>query len=194
MSRRLFIMTLASLAASRLAAADRAGEAPLWSVLKSGGHVIFLRHALTEPGIGDPPQFRLGDCATQRNLSGKGRADAERLAQAFRARNIPVQAVLSSRWCRCIDTARLAFERVKPAPMLDSIFNERENDARQDKARSVFTLVAGHSGPGNLILVTHAQNIQELTGVSPAAGEIVVVTLAAPDRFIVIGRLDVSGY
>ena len=78
--------------------------------------------------------------------------------------------------------------------MLDSTFNDRDDDARQDKARAVFALVAGRTGPGNLILVTHAQNIQELTGVSPAAGELVVVTLAAPVRFTVIGRLDVPGH
>lgn len=191
-SRRLFMLTLGCLAAAPPLAADRASDESVWSALKAGGHVIFLRHALTDPGIGDPPDFRLGECGTQRNLSAKGRADAARIGKAFRARGIPVQDVLSSRWCRCLDTARLAFERVKPAVMLDSMFSDPEN-VRKEKARAVFASLAGRTGPGNLILVTHAQNIQLLTGVSPSSGELIVTTLQGPDRFDVIGRLEVQG-
>jgi phosphohistidine phosphatase SixA len=184
-------LTLACVAAGPLVAVNAAGEEAFWSALKSGGYVVLLRHAVTEPGIGDPPNFKLGDCGTQRNLSAKGRADAERIGKAFRDRGIPVQDVLSSRWCRCIDTAQLAFERVKPEPMLDSMFNEPES-VRKEKARVVFASLAGRTSPGNLILVTHAQNIQELTGISPSSGELIVVALEGPDRFKVIGRLEVQ--
>jgi Histidine phosphatase superfamily (branch 1) len=134
MSRRRFILTLACVAAGRLAAADAASEESFWSALKSGGYVVLLRHAVTELGIGDPPNFKLEDCGTQRNLSAKGRADAERIGKAFRARGIPIEDVLSSRWCRCIDTAQLAFERVKPEPMLDSMFNAPESVRKKRRA------------------------------------------------------------
>jgi phosphohistidine phosphatase SixA len=191
MSRRLFILTLACVAAGPFGTVNAAGEESFWSALKSGGYVVLLRHAVTEPGIGDPPNFKLGDCGTQRNLSAKGRADAQRIGKAFRARGIPVQDVLSSRWCRCIDTAQLAFERVKPEPTLDSMFNEPEG-VRKEKARAVFASLAGRTSPGNLILVTHAQNIQELTGISPSSGELIVVALEGTDRLKVIGRLEVQ--
>lgn len=186
------MLTLACLTAAPLMAADRAAEQAVWSALKSGGHVALLRHALTDPGIGDPPNFKLGDCGTQRNLSTKGRADAQRIGKAFRDRGIPVEDVLSSRWCRCIDTAQLAFGRVKPAAMLDSIFNDPER-RRKEKTQAVFASLAGRKSPGNLILVTHAQNIQALTGVSPSPGELIVVGLTSPDSFQVIGRLEVQG-
>lgn len=200
--RRWFILLAASLAAGLAVSpsgateqagrwegkTEEAGEQALWSALQSGRHLVFIRHALTEPGIGDPPGFRLGECRTQRNLSEKGRADARRIGQAFRKRGIAVEEVLSSRWCRCVDTARLAFGRFKPAPMLDSVFNDGEG-ACQDKARAVLASVAGFSGPGNRVLVTHAQNIQALTGVSPLSGELVVVRLEGQERFRVIGRL-----
>lgn len=192
MSRRLFIFTLAALAARPLVAADKAGEASPWALLQSGGYVVFMRHAVTDPGIGDPPNFRLGACGTQRNLSALGRADAARIGQAFRDRRIALQEVLSSRWCRCLDTAQLAFGRATPAPMLDSVFNQRDG-ADEDKARAVLARAASHRGPGNLVLVTHAQNISLLTGVSPASGEMVITTLEAPDRFKVVGRLQVPG-
>jgi hypothetical protein len=97
MPRRRFILTLACVAIGPLGAANGASEESFWFALKSGGYVILLRHAVTEPGIGDPPNFKLGDCSTQRNLSAKGRADAERTGKAFRDQGIPVQDVLSSR-------------------------------------------------------------------------------------------------
>ena len=151
-----------------------------------------IRHAVTDPGVGDPPGFKAGDCTTQRNLSARGRADAKLIGQAFKTRGIPVRQVLSSHWCRCIDTAQLAFERVEPAAMLDSVFNMPEA-VRTERANAVLAYVAGGIGPGNLILVTHAQNIQALTGVSPSPGELVVVALESPKALKVVGRLEVPG-
>lgn len=192
MFRRLFMLTLGGLAAKTLVAADRAAAASFWSALKAGGYIILIRHAVTEPGIGDPPGFKAGDCTTQRNLSAKGRSDAQVIGQAFKAREIPVRKVLSSRWCRCIDTAQLAFGRVEPAAMLDSVF-DRPETVRTEKVNAVLAYAAGGIGPGNLVFVTHAQNIQALTGVSPSPGELVVVALESPKTLKVVGRLEVQG-
>src|SRR5206468_1235478 len=90
------------------------GDETLWTLLRDGGHVILLRHAATDRTFGDPPGFRLDDCSTQRNLIDEGRAQAKRLGAALRARAVPVGRVLSSQWCRCLETARLAFGRVEP--------------------------------------------------------------------------------
>src|SRR5688572_28986342 len=81
----------------------------LWALLKKGGQVVLIRHAVTTPGVGDPPGFTIQDCKTQRNLTAAGRKEAERLGAAFRQRAIPVGRVLSSPWCRCLETAKLAF-------------------------------------------------------------------------------------
>ena len=191
LSRRLFGLTLGCLTAKPLVAADQTGDEFLWAALKSGGYIILLRHALTEPGIGDPPGFKVGECRTQRNLSVKGRADAQHIGQAFEARYVPVQDVLSSRWCRCIDTAQLAFKRVKPAFMLDSVFNDPEN-VQKEKTSAVSAFIADNTSSGNMILVTHAQNIQALTGISPLPGEMVIVSRLSPKTFEVIGRLAVQ--
>lgn len=163
-------------------------EADIWSALHAGGHVVLIRHAITEPGIGDPPGFRLGDCKTQRNLSPKGREDAERIGEAFRRRGVTVSAVLSSRWCRCIDTARLAFGRATPAPMLDSMYNDKEKSV-EEKLREVAGYIAGWRESGNLVLVTHNQNIQALTGISPVAGEMVVAMPEKNGKLRVVGRI-----
>lgn len=170
-----------------LSLAGDADAAALWALLARGDQVVVVRHAATDPGVGDPPAFRLGDCATQRNLSAEGRGEAVRLGAALRARGIPVGRVLSSRWCRCLDTARLAFGGAEAWPPLDSFFGDRAR--APDQTAAVRAAVAAHRpGRGTLVLVTHQVNITALTGVSPAPGELVVLTPRGGD-FTVRGRL-----
>ncbi|MCC2972892.1 histidine phosphatase family protein [Massilia sp. IC2-476] len=186
MLRRRFLAVTAALASAPLLAFD----ADLWQRLQSGGYVLLIRHAATIPGIGDPPGFRLGVCSTQRNLSEQGRRDAHAIGAAFRERGIPLGAVLSSRWCRCLDTARLAFGRVEEAPMLDSMFNDGEA-AKRAKLREVLGRVnafGSEAGKTNLVLVTHDVNIRALVGELVAQGEIVVAR-PQPNRLEVVGRL-----
>jgi broad specificity phosphatase PhoE len=165
------------------------GEA-VWDLLRSGGQVVVMRHASTEPGVGDPPGFRLEDCQTQRNLSAAGREEARRLGQAFRARSIPIGQVLSSRWCRCLETARLAFGTVEPWAPLDSFFNDRSRADAQTQA--VRELIAERPPGGNLILVSHQVNITALTQLFPAPGEMIVLTPLGNGEFRVAGRLAAS--
>lgn len=183
MLRRRCLAAIAALTSGRLAAAN--GEDDLWQRLRAGGHVLLIRHAATHPGIGDPPGFRLGVCSTQRNLSEAGKRDARAIGAAFRQRGIPLGPVWSSRWCRCLDTARLAFGRVEDAPMLDSMFRDSEG-AGQAKVRETLARVGAYAGKDNLVLVTHDVNIRALVNESVAQGEIVV---ARADR----GKLDVVG-
>jgi broad specificity phosphatase PhoE len=148
-------------------------------LLQRGGYVILMRHAATVPGIGDPPGFRLGACTTQRNLSQAGRDDAARIGAAFRRHAVPLGPVLSSRWCRCLDTARLAFGRVEPSPMIDSMFQDEET-ARQRKLAKLRSYLASYADPGNLVLVTHDVNIRALVGRYVEQGDFIVAA-RSPD-------------
>jgi len=163
------------------------GGDALWDLLRGGGQVVVMRHATTTPGTGDPPGFRLDDCATQRNLTDAGRGEARRVGAAFRAHGIAVAGVRSSRWCRCLETARLAFGRVEPWRPLDSIFEDRSGEPEQ--TRAVRAVAGERPDGGNLILVTHGANILALTGILPAPGEFVVLTPEGGGRFHVAGRL-----
>lgn len=166
--------------------ASRAAEA-IWDQLRTGGLVVLLRHAHA-PGTGDPPGFRADDCMTQRNLSDEGRAQAARLGALFREYGVPVGRVLSSRWCRAIDTARIAFDTADIAPSLDSLFGRR--DRAESQNAETRALIRAEARPGtNLVLVTHNANIAALTGLSPADAEAIVVRLADGDRIDVVGRL-----
>ena len=128
----------------------RADEA-LWKLAQGGGQVLFVRHAETTPGVGDPPGFKLEDCATQRNLSEEGRRQSQRLGEALRARKLPVDEVLSSPWCRCIDTARLAFGRSRNWEPLSNLFGRQEAAAAQ--VRALRARIGAWRGKGNLVLV-----------------------------------------
>ncbi len=95
-----------------------------WSVLRGTGKVVLMRHAIA-PGTGDPNEFRLDDCSTQRNLSAEGREQARQAGEQFRKRKIPIKQVLSSQWCRCLETAKLLnLGEVKPEPALNSFFRD----------------------------------------------------------------------
>ena len=167
------------------APAARASES-LWNALEQGGHVVLLRHAATVPGSGDPPGFRLDDCRTQRNLSADGRRDAQRLGADFRRRRIVLNEVLTSQWCRCRDTAQLAFGKSSPWPALNSFFdNPAASGPPSDEVRR---RIAAFSGPGTLVLVTHQVNITALTGLVPAMGEMLVL-LPTPAGGRVLGRI-----
>ncbi len=161
----------------------------LWALLKGGGQVVLIRHAITTPGVGDPPGMRLDDCSTQRNLTDEGRRDARRLGEAFRARGIPVGRVLSSPWCRCLETARLAFE-VAPETWtaLSNLYGRPDQSA--DQVRQMRVRVSDHRPGPNLIMVTHGSTIQALTGINPNTAEMVILTPQPDNRFAVAGRLS----
>ncbi|HEX6828188.1 MAG TPA: histidine phosphatase family protein [Burkholderiales bacterium] len=182
-------MLLTALAAAALIGAGPAGATePLWQALRAGGHVVLIRHATTEPGTGDPSGFRLDDCATQRNLSQQGREEARRIGEVMRSREIPVGEVLSSQWCRCLETARLAFGRVESWPALNSNFNDATHPAAE-KNREVRARLSERPRSGNLVLVTHNFNIRDLTGEIAAQGELVVVAPLGAGNFRVLGKL-----
>jgi phosphohistidine phosphatase SixA len=170
--------------------AARADEAA-WKLLEAGGQIVMLRHAVTDPGVGDPEGMRLEDCATQRNLSAQGRAHAARIGAALRARGVAVGRVLSSPWCRCLDTARLAFgAQPQVTPALGNLFGRRDAEARQ--LAQMKLLAAAKPARGNTVMVSHGSTIQALTGVSPGTGEMVVLTPLDGGGFRVAGRIAVD--
>jgi len=185
MDRRFFLSTAAMLALPASA------QDNVWRRLAGGGHVLLMRHAATVPGVGDPPGFRLDACATQRNLSTEGKADARRLGQALRREGIQVADVLSSRWCRCLDTARLAFGSVTPAPMLDSMF-EDDDTSRQHKLAELRRYLAAFKAPGNLVLVTHDVNIRALVGQYLHQGDLVVAVANADGSLRVTDTVPIA--
>lgn len=156
-----------------------------WQALGQGA-VLLVRHA-NAPGVGDPADFKLGDCRTQRNLDQTGREQARRLGEQFVSRHIAVGAVLASQWCRTKETAELAFpSRVREDASFNSFFDDSTSQPAQTAA--ALNTLRRWKGPGALVVVTHQVNITALTGVVPTSSEGVVVR-SNSNGIEVVGRV-----
>lgn len=184
--RRALLAALLLLAAPPAAAS----EAEAWAALRGPGAVALMRHALA-PGTGDPAGFTLGDCATQRNLSERGREQARRIGEALRARGVGFDRVLTSEWCRCRETAGLlALGRPEPLPALNSFFGRyAEREARTEAARA---FLAEQPPEARLLLVTHQVNISALVGEGARSGEIVVATRGEDGTLTPVGSIRID--
>jgi phosphohistidine phosphatase SixA len=167
-----------------LAAEARATEAG-WALLREGEQVVLLRHAMA-PGATEPSNFDIEKCSTQRNLSERGKLQARKMGALFAARAAPTGRVLTSRYCRTKETARLAFGTADEFAPLDP--PAADDTARKEQLEAIVEEIRNYSGSGNLVLVTHLETIEALTGESAREGEAVIVGLA-DDRLRVLGRI-----
>ncbi|MDB9525517.1 histidine phosphatase family protein [Oscillatoria sp. CS-180] len=170
-------------------ASDVLTKEELWQRLQQPDEALYavlLRHALA-PGSGDPSNFQLEDCSTQRNLSAEGRSQAQQIGQAFRDRGVEVQQVLSSQWCRSLETAELmAVGDVEPFLPLNSFFRDRATAESQTNDVKNYLLDQAET-PGVVVMVTHQVNITALTDIVPQSGEAVVLQVQA-DELTQIGQ------
>ena len=171
--------------------ATTAIEGDIWSQLRQADthYYVLMRHAIA-PGTGDPPSFQLGDCSTQRNLSEAGITQARRTGDAFRQQQVDVQQVLSSEWCRCLDTATaMELGPVQPLPALNSFFQNRAEEPQRTQALQQFMLDQ-QDQPGVTLLVTHFVNIVAIAGSGVSSGEIVVMRVNDQNEPEVVGQIE----
>ena len=161
------------------------GQAALSRLAAPGTHAI-LRHAVA-PGTGDPENFQLGDCRTQRNLDARGRAQARAIGAALRDAGVKADQVLTSQWCRSAETARLlGLGPVVEEPALNSFFADRSTRSAQTEATR--RLLAALPREATAILVSHQVNITALTGIYPRSGEVVVIEINEAGEVLPAGR------
>lgn len=161
----------------------------VWAKLRDGTAVALMRHALA-PGTGDPDRFDVSDCTTQRNLDDRGRQQARVIGDVFRENGIEAATVLSSQWCRCIDTAQLlSLGDVQQFPALNSFFEDRST--RDEQTAAVRDYLATEAIEGPLVLVTHQVNITALTGRFASSGEMIVITVGEDGSVDVVGEIAV---
>jgi phosphohistidine phosphatase SixA len=189
--KRFFIAIIFCLSTSLTASSAFASELAIWDRLQGSapkGYVLLLRHALA-PGVGDPDNFKLDDCSTQRNLSAQGREDAKVIGQWIKRRDIKIAQVQSSRWCRAKESAQLLnLGKVNLNKNLDSLFQEADA-ANHIQTKLVRKQIQDYrQKSGLLILVGHFVNISALTGASVDSGEGVLVRADSKGRIVVVGR------
>ena len=159
----------------------------LFNQLEDGGKLIFIRHAYA-PGSGDPSNFNLNDCSTQRNLSEDGRKQAENIGKFFRNKKIKIDKVLSSEWCRCKETAQIAFKDFSTNSFLNSFYSSKFEKNKKKQINSLNDYIIKFKSNKNLILVTHYVLISEVLNYGPSSGEIVV----SDKNFNIIGNIEID--
>jgi 8-oxo-(d)GTP phosphatase len=184
-----YIATLCLLVALLQAASPRAhADEALWAALREGRAFAMMRHALA-PGTGDPADFNVNDCTSQRNLSVEGREQARRTGDAFRDNGIMMAELKTSAWCRCRDTASLMnLGTPEVLPPLNSFF--QNGGQRDPQTEALKQWLGGWLGSRPLVLVTHQVNISALTGDFTSSGEIVVVERDVSDGVKVLGSIS----
>jgi phosphohistidine phosphatase SixA len=141
--------------------------------LKEGGKIIFIRHAYA-PGGGDPDNFDINDCNTQRNLNNSGKLQAKNIGNYFKKNKIPIHKVISSEWCRCKETASLSFKKFETKNFLNSFFSSTFSKNKNKQMKELKKYIKEWHSKENLVLVTHYVVISEALGYAPSSGEIVI--------------------
>ena len=148
-------------------------KADLKKNLEEGGKLIFIRHAYA-PGNGDPQNFNLNDCLTQRNLSDRGRKQAKIIGNIFSKTNVSLSGIFSSEWCRCKETASIAFSKFETKKFLNSFYSAQFAKNRKKQVQEFENFLKKWNKKDNLIFVTHYVVISEILNYAPSSGEIVI--------------------
>ena len=159
----------------------------LMNQLVDGEKLIFIRHAYA-PGTGDPNNFNLNDCSTQRNLSNEGRQQALKIGEFFKKNEIRIEKVFSSEWCRCKETAKIAFEDYSTKKFLNSFYGPKFQKNKTKQIKELNDYVQKFKSNQNLVLVTHYVLISEVLNYAPSSGEIVV----SDKNFNIIGSIEIN--
>ena len=188
---KVTLLLTALLATTLFPSHANARDLAIWDQIKGTnpkGYVLLMRHALA-PGIGDPENFNVNDCSTQRNLNDEGRTDAREIGSWLKRRDVKIFRVESSRWCRAKETAELLdIGKVRPNKNFDSLFRDPD-PANHPQTAAIKKRIFNHRNTrGLLVMVGHSVNIQTLTGTSLESGEGVVVRATSQ------GELKILGY
>ena len=159
----------------------------LINTLEDGGKLIFIRHAYA-PGNGDPDNFTLDDCSTQRNLNDEGRKQAQYIGNFFKENKFQIDKVLSSEWCRCKETAKIAFKEFSTNSFLNSFYSAKYANNKNKQIKALNEYIKKFKSNKNLILVTHYVLISEVLDYGPSSGEIVV----SDKDFNMIGTIKIN--
>ncbi len=142
-------------------------------ILKKDNNIIFIRHAIA-PGNGDPSNFDILECSTQRNLSKNGELQALKIGNFFKKNDIKITEVLSSEWCRCKDTAKIAFGNYETKNFLNSFYDDRFSENKDKQILEFQKFIRNWNKTGNLVFVTHYVVISEILNKATSSGEIVI--------------------
>jgi phosphohistidine phosphatase SixA len=185
-----FVLAIFAVTAAPLSCAGmNSDSSAVIDKMKAGGHILMIRHALA-PGIGDPANFKIGECTTQRNLNDHCREQAQNIGKGLRAKGINTAKVYSSQWCRCLETAELLdMGTVAELPALNSFFDRPQDRGPSLKKLRAFIALQPADGP-LIILVTHQVTISAIADENVSSGEGVLLKINENAPYEVAGRVN----
>jgi len=155
--------------------------------LEEGGKLIFIRHAIA-PGGGDPENFDINECGTQRNLDNNGKTQAKEIGNYLSRNKILVDKIISSEWCRCKETALLAFNKFETKSFLNSFYSSKFIKNKDQQMKELKMYIKNWKSKKNLVLVTHYVVISEILDYNPSSGEIVISDI----NFKKLGNINIE--
>ena len=155
--------------------------------LQKGGNLIFIRHAYA-PGGGDPDNFDINNCLTQRNLNSSGRLQSKKIGNFFKENKIPIDLVISSEWCRCKETALIAFNNFETKNFLNSFYSSKFLKNKETQMKNLRKYIDNWNGYKNLVFVTHYVVIFDALDYAPNSGEIVI----SDKNFKIIANIEMD--
>ena len=195
------MLGLLALAGCATAPTQPPSSPSLVETLRAGGNVIYMRHVTADVGrdVQGAGEWWKNCGEGHRMLSDKGRADAVRVGEAIRRLRIPISEVRCSEYCRAVETARL---RSIGDPMTDPRLNGwpawkavDPEHGLQRLSRGTRELLAARPAQGNVLLVSHKQDIPEPADPVFADlqdGECAVFTPDGRGGFALRGRIKVE--
>ena len=153
--------------------------------LKEGDKLIFIRHALA-PGNGDPANFELQNCSTQRNLNEIGIQQSKKIGLIFKKNEIKIDNIYSSEWCRCKDTAKYAFDDFETFEALNSFYDIKFAANEDKQIKDFYEFIESIDSKNNIVFVTHYVVIGAILNIGTSSGEIVVTD----KNLNIIGSID----
>ena len=180
---KLYLIIIISLTSSVKADSNK----KLFNQLEEGGKLIFIRHAYA-PGNGDPSNFNLNDCSTQRNLNKDGKKQAKKIGEFFKENRIEIYKVFSSEWCRCKETAEIAFKDFSTISFLNSFYSTKYAKNKDKQVEALNNYIKKFKSNKNLVFVTHYVLISEVLNYGPSSGEIIV----SDKNFNIVGTIKID--
>jgi len=145
--------------------------------IKEGGYVLYIHHAPTNPKEADQTPIDLKNCSAQRNLSEEGKKTASLIGEVFKAYKIPIGAVLSSPFCRCMDTAKIAFDQAHASEHLFFAASLSKEERAERSEMLVTLLTTPPRQKNNIVLVSHNSNLKEAVNIWPKTEGVIHVFL-----------------
>ena len=155
--------------------------------LKEGNKIVFIRHAYA-PGNGDPENFTIKDCFSQRNLDQTGIEQSKKIGLIFKKNKVKIDKILSSEWCRCKDTAKIAFQHYEIFDALNSFYDVQFMKNKDKQIKALRNYIDNWNSKENLVLVTHYVVILEILNITSSPGEIII----SDKNLNIIGSLSVN--